>query len=155
MFRTSHAVVAALTVVLIPTEAGAYAFAAARGSNGEVFEWCTKSSLSAAKSCAIDLCEDAGGNNCSVVKFCSDGKWSGVAEVRFTGDIRRHGSGCGFSRQTGENSIKSKMVSECKAVRKSIKPKADRCAATIINPDQSDTPNRYRWIWKDGGMIAQ
>lgn len=142
-------------VLIVPSDASAYAFAAASGSGGNAYEWCTKSSLSAAKSCAIDMCEESGGSNCRVVKSCSDGKWSGVAEVTFTGDIRRHGSGCGFPRETGNNSIKNKMVSECKAVRNSIAPKAQRCAATIVKPDQSDTPNKYRWVWNGGVLTAR
>lgn len=142
-------------ILIGPAGASAYSFAAASGSGGETYEWCTKSSLSAAKSCAIDMCEESGGSNCRVVKSCSDGKWSGVAEVTFKGDIRRHGSGCGFPRETGNNSIKAKMVSECKDVRKSIAPKAQRCAATIIKPDQGDVPNKYKWVWINGVLTAR
>lgn len=133
--------------VFIPADAHAYAFAAAKGSGGDVFEWCTRSSLSAARNCAENACEDQGGRNCRVVTTCSNGRWSGVAEVKFAGDIRRHGSGCGF---TTLPKVKARMASECSAVRKSIKPKARSCLATIIDPGQNDVAGKYRWIWKNG-----
>ncbi len=145
MFRVILVLVAAY---LLPTgEAHAYAFAAAKGSNGAIYEWCTRSSLAAARNCAEDACEDSGGRNCRVVTTCSNGRWSGVAEVRFVGNIRRHGAGCGFSTLP---KVKARMVDECKTVRKSIAPRATHCAATIIDPNQNDTPSKYKWIWKNG-----
>lgn len=155
MFKSLLTAAAAISAaaLIVPTEAQAYAFAAARSSSGNVFEWCTKGSLQAAKKCAEDACDNSGGSNCRIVTTCNDGKWSGVAEVTFAGDIRRHGSGCGFTTRA---KVRSKIVTECKRVRNSIAPKAQRCDGTVISPTQVDTsPNDMKWKWSDGQLVAR
>jgi hypothetical protein len=139
----------------VPTDAAAYAFAAAQGSRSgtqsDAFAWCTKDSLSAARSCALSECRKSGGHNCAVVSSCSNAKWSGVAEVGFTSDIMRHGAVCGKPTQPA---IRSSMVDKCKAIRKSIRPKAETCEATIVTPSENTLEARYQWEWVDGQMMA-
>lgn len=138
--------------MLAPTEAAAYAFAASKSSDGEYYEWCTAGTLDAAEACATRKCESQTEEDCRVVTRCSNGLWSGIAEVKFVGNIRRHGSACGF---TTLNAVKTKMVSECKRVKKLIKPVGTHCAATIVDKNANDTPRKFKWIWRNGVLNAQ
>lgn len=157
MFKRYVTAAVAVCIMLVAaafaaSDAQAYAFAAAKSGNGEHYEWCTAGSLDAAEDCANTKCEDQSDGDCRIVTRCENGRWSGIAEVKFKGDIRRHGSACGFTTQA---KIKTKMVSECTRVKKSIKPTGTNCAATIVNPNANDTPNKYKWIWKNGSLVAQ
>lgn len=155
MVRLFIAVVALLA--LVPTDASAYSFAAAKGKDSggsEVYEWCTRSTPSAAKDCALDKCEDSNGRGCKIVRDCNDGKWSGIAEAVHKDDARYHDSSCGWSKKTGSNSLKSKLAQRCEELRDKAPSKFKRCLASIIEPDQDYIANAYRWRWSNGDLVA-
>ena len=135
-------------------QAGALSAYEAYSSNGEqnAYEWCYRSSLSSAKSCARDACEETGGEECASAEYCSPSQWTGVMTMKRTDGTIVHALVC---ERPSRPSIFVAVRKKCVAFRKDDPGSFKGCdVLTVISPDGSATDNSTHYRWRDGGLQA-
>jgi hypothetical protein len=147
----------ALPIVLsaaTPGRAGALVAAEAYNSDGEqvAYEWCSRSKLTSARTCAVDACEESGGENCAIAEYCDPSQWAGVIAMRRTDGTLVNTLVC---ERTTRAAVFVAVRKKCTAFRNDDSDTFKQCnVLTIIAPNGEATPNTTRYRWRNGGLKA-
>jgi hypothetical protein len=133
--------------------AGALAAAEAYADGAQVaYEWCTKSKLTSARSCALNACENSGGDNCAIAEYCDPHKWAGILAMRRTDGTAMHTLVC---ERASRASIFVAVRKTCAAFRNKAPGAFKQCnVLTVIAPGGEATANTTRYRWRSGGLQA-
>ena len=145
-----------VAAVSAPPKAHADSFAAATsvyddGTNAEAgYEWCRRSSLSGAKRCALDACENNSDKECELTIWCEPGAWSGVVALK-SADGVKHVAVCEKSSRNG--ALKA-LKTECRAFRRAGPAGFKNCVVeSLVSPDSNDSEtNVVTWKYRNGDI---
>jgi hypothetical protein len=149
------AVIASCALVSANARAGALAayesFDESGAQNG--YEWCYRSKLGSAKSCARAACDNAMGDDaCTSAEYCDPSKWAGIVSLRRTDGSERFTLVC---ERDSRASIFVEVRKACKAFRREDSASFKQCnVTTILKPDGTATPNTTRYRWRNGELFA-
>jgi len=152
--------IAALAALLLlpatPVRADAFAAAEAYNSNGKqiAYEWCRKSSLAAAKSCAMAACRENSPSpgRCEIAEYCTPANWAGVEDM-----VRSSSSKViSVCEKSTRNLALRALKNECRRYRNASKSAFEHCTVeSLTSPSGNEETNVVRWEWENGDLKAQ
>ena len=139
--------------------ARADSFAAAVGYNEDgteaVYQWCRRSTLGTAKTCAINACSSDNSDNngdCEFAVWCEPGAWSGVVAMKLADEIQ-HVAVC---EKVSRKAALKAMKNQCRAFRKAHPSSFKFCnVESLVSPNaESSDRDVVTWEYRNGDIRA-